>query len=650
MPRRLTNRAKFHIERLFLRGAHYRLLVIAVLIGLVSYLGGKLVFADGGFNSESEAVWWAFLRLTDPGYLGDDEGTFKRFVSTIVTVLGYVLFLGALIAIMTQWLNRTIDTFERGLTPIAQDDHIVILGWTNRTAKIVSELMMSGDRLERFLARLGKRRLHIAILAEEKASVLVQELRERLGSLYDERRITVRTGSLLRLDHLERVDFVNASVIVLPGTDFAKDGTLQSDARVIKALLAISTFAQNKDKLPFLVAEIFDPRKERVARRAYAGDVEVVASRAVVGRLIAQCLLHPGMSRVHDAMLTRSGEARVFIREAEALAGERYGSALERYDRALLLGVTRKEQSRVQAILCPDDDFEIAATDRLVVLAPDYEHTQPLAATPADSAPTADAELSPPSTRGNRRVLVLGWSRKLPAIIVELSRYRQADFELVIVSRLSIKKRAARLARVGLPETINIKHLELDYTLAEEIAALEPHTYDNVLLVASDWWGSSDATDARTLVGCMVLAEVLENAEPRPRVLVELLDPENEPFAQTVADDLLVTPLVLSYQLAQAALRRELGAVFDELFGPGGAELASFPPERFGIVGSTVFANLVERGRRRGELVIGVRRGMGTDASVTLVPPREEVITFDSQTEVVVVRNPEAQKPSQPEG
>ena len=650
MPRRLTNRAKFHIERLFLRGAHYRLLVIAVLIGLVSYLGGKLVFADGGFNSESEAVWWAFLRLTDPGYLGDDEGTFKRFISTIVTVLGYVLFLGALIAIMTQWLNRTIDTFERGLTPIAHDDHIVILGWTNRTAKIVSELMMSGDRLERFLARLGKRRLHIAILAEEKASVLVQELRERLGSLYDERRITVRTGSLLRLDHLERVDFVNASVIVLPGTDFAKDGTLQSDARVIKALLAISTFAQNKDKLPFLVAEIFDPRKERVARRAYAGDVEVVASRAVVGRLIAQCLLHPGMSRVHDAMLTRSGEARVFIREAEALAGKRYGSALERYDRALLLGVTRKEQSRVQAILCPDDDFEIAATDRLVVLAPDYEHTQPLAATPADSAPAADAEPSPPSTRGNRRVLVLGWSRKLPAIIVELSRYRQADFDLVIVSRLSIKKRAARLARVGLPETINIKHLELDYTLAEEIAALEPHTYDNVLLVASDWWGSSDATDARTLVGCMVLAEVLENAEPRPRVLVELLDPENEPFAQTVADDLLVTPLVLSYQLAQAALRRELGAVFDELFGPGGAELASFPPERFGIVGSTVFANLVERGRRRGELVIGVRRGMGTDASVTLVPPREEVITFDSQTEVVVVRNPEAQKLSQPEG
>ncbi|HMR08460.1 MAG TPA: hypothetical protein PKA88_21920, partial [Polyangiaceae bacterium] len=616
MPRRLTNRAKFHIERLFLRGAHYRLLVIAVLIGLVSYLGGKLVFADGGFNSESEAVWWAFLRLTDPGYLGDDEGTFKRFISTIVTVLGYVLFLGALIAIMTQWLNRTIDTFERGLTPIAHDDHIVILGWTNRTAKIVSELMMSGDRLERFLARLGKRRLHIAILAEEKASVLVQELRERLGSLYDERRITVRTGSLLRLDHLERVDFVNASVIVLPGTDFAKDGTLQSDARVIKALLAISTFAQNKDKLPFLVAEIFDPRKERVARRAYAGDVEVVASRAVVGRLIAQCLLHPGMSRVHDAMLTRSGEARVFIREAEALAGKRYGSALERYDRALLLGVTRKEQSRVQAILCPDDDFEIAATDRLVVLAPDYEHTQPLAATPADSAPAADAEPSPPSTRGNRRVLVLGWSRKLPAIIVELSRYRQADFDLVIVSRLSIKKRAARLARVGLPETINIKHLELGYTLAEEIAALEPHTYDNVLLVASDWWGSSDATDARTLVGCMVLAEVLENAEPRPRVLVELLDPENEPFAQTVADDLLVTPLVLSYQLAQAALRRELGAVFDELFGPGGAELASFPPERFGIVGSTVFANLVERGRRRGELVIGVRRGMGTDASV----------------------------------
>ncbi|MEZ4227460.1 MAG: hypothetical protein R3B13_41360 [Polyangiaceae bacterium] len=641
MPRRVGNLLKYRLERLFLRGAHYRLLVIALLIGAVSLLAGRLVFADGGFNSEGEAVWWAFLRLTDPGYLGDDVGTFRRLVSTIVTVLGYVLFLGALIAIMTQWLNQTIDRLESGLTPIAQDDHIVILGFTNRTAKIVSELLMSGDRLERFLTRVGRRRLHVAILADEKASVLVQELRERLGPLYDESRITVRTGSLLRPDHLARVDFLNAAVVILPGTDFAKDGTLQSDARVVKALLAISTHATAEQPLPLLVAEIFDPRKERLARRAYQGEVEIVASRAVIARLVAQCLLHPGLSRVHDAMLSRSGEAQVFIRESDVLSGQRFGDALDRYDRALLLGVTRRDAHGVNAFLCTDDDFQIQTGDHLVVLAPDYEQTVPQPA-PPEQEETVAFKHTLQLTPTKRRVLVLGWSRKLPAILQELGRYQRAEFELVIVSRMSIAERERRLAAMHYPESVRVQLLEMDYTLPEEISALRPEEYDNILIIASDWWGNTDATDARTLMGCMVLAEVLGTAKRRPKVLVEILDPENERFAQPIADDLLVTPLVLSYQLAQASLRRELGAVFDELFGPGGAELASYPPSELGLGDSATFSSLVDGGRRRGELVIGVRRGMGGDATVTLVPPRDEEIHFDRSTEIVVVRNPDA--------
>ena len=70
-------------------------------------------------------MWWAFLRLTDPGYLGDDEGLARRTISTVVTVLGYVLFLGLLIAILTQWLNQLIARLESGVTPVALSDHVL---------------------------------------------------------------------------------------------------------------------------------------------------------------------------------------------------------------------------------------------------------------------------------------------------------------------------------------------------------------------------------------------------------------------------------------------------------------------------------------------------------------------------------------------
>ena len=117
---RLLNRLQFTLERLFVRGVSFQLLLVAGLIGLISLIGGALVLpvtADAGHFGE--VVWWAFLRLSDPGYLGDDEGAWSRIVSTILTVAGYVVFLGALVAILTQWLNTRMRRLESGLTPVA---------------------------------------------------------------------------------------------------------------------------------------------------------------------------------------------------------------------------------------------------------------------------------------------------------------------------------------------------------------------------------------------------------------------------------------------------------------------------------------------------------------------------------------------------
>jgi hypothetical protein len=90
------------------------------------------------FDDPLEAIWWSFLRLSDPGYLGDDEGVSLRIISTIVTVLGYVLFLGSLVAIMTQWLNQTLRRYESGLTPISMSGHVVIIGRTSVAAEVCS--------------------------------------------------------------------------------------------------------------------------------------------------------------------------------------------------------------------------------------------------------------------------------------------------------------------------------------------------------------------------------------------------------------------------------------------------------------------------------------------------------------------------------
>ncbi len=238
---RLKNRLKFQIEQLLLRGAHSRLMVIASLVGIVAVGGGLLVQATGApFDDRGTAIWWAFLRLTDPGYLGDDEGLARRAISTAVTVIGYVLFMGSLIAIMTQWLNQTIRDLERGLTPIAQRNHILILGWTNRTSVIVGELMRSEGRVRRFLRLRGARGLHVVILSEDVSLERTMELRKALGDLWHAGKVTFRSGTPLRIKHLERVDFLHASAIILPGADFAYGSANESDTRIVKTLLSIA--------------------------------------------------------------------------------------------------------------------------------------------------------------------------------------------------------------------------------------------------------------------------------------------------------------------------------------------------------------------------------------------------------------------------
>ena len=486
----LKNRLKFYLERMVLRGAHYRLLVIGAIIGLVSILAGVLVFlGNTEFSSRGEAVWWAFLRLTDPGYLGDDKGAFLRTVSTVVTVLGYVLFMGSLIAIMTQWLSEKMITLESGVTPIIQKNHVLILGWGNRTPTIVQELLLSEGRVRRFLRRHGARKLRIVVLSEEVTTERRYELRDYLGPDWDEHQIIFRSGSPLRLEHLGRVDFLNAAAIILPGSDFEWGGSNAADMRTIKTLLSISNHCsrETKRKLPFLVAEIFDARKIPVAKSVYKGRLEVLASDATISLLIAQNVRHRWLSHVYTEMLTHGEDSNEFyIRECPELEGRAFQDLVYAFPKAIPLGVLRPEGEIRRPILNPPEGFKVDPNDLLVFIAQHYEDTQ-LA---RDDAPVPLRRQVQPGTaevKRKRRILLLGWNDKVPALIHELDSYENESFDIDILSTIPIEQRDTRMARYALhPHRVILKHMEGDYSAPSDLREIHPEQYDNVVILGCD--------------------------------------------------------------------------------------------------------------------------------------------------------------------
>lgn len=609
---RLKNKLKFQVEQLLLRGAYARLLFIASLVGVVAIAGGIVVQAtDTPFDDDKSAVWWAFLRLTDPGYLGDDEGIARRAISSVLTVLGYVLFMGSLIAIMTQWLNQKIRDFERGLTPIALRNHILILGWTNRTPAIVEELMHAEGRVRRFLRRRGARNLHIVILAEDVSLEDTIDLRRALGEASKAGKITFRSGTPLIFQHLERVDFLHASVIILPGADFAYGSANESDTIIVKTLLSIVKHARlsSKESLPLLVTEIFDPRKVPMARAGYQGILEVLASDVFIARCMAQNVRHPGMSGVFHEILSHGHGYTIFLREFELFSGSRFGDLTLPIPNAILLGVVRPHGESFRPLLNPPKELMLAATDRLVFLARKYEDCEIIA---NDSLPhhmDERREFSTAYVREHRRILILGWNHKVAAFLDEVKRYVREKFEITIMSLVPVTERETELNRRGIhTHCVQLTHHEGDYTSPTELEAMQPGSYDNIMLLGSHWLETQEESDARTILGHLVLQNVLEGIQNKPKVLVDLMDADNIELFDDINTEVLVTPTITSHVLAQVALRRELNVVYEELFGAGGAEIFLRRVSDYGVSGKVIpFEQLKEKSEQCGEIVLGAR-------------------------------------------
>lgn len=640
----LRNRSQLVVERFLVRGPVYRLaFVIGIIVG-TSLAGGLLVVGTGDFDGLASATWWAFLRLSDPGYLGDDEGTYVRVVSTALTVAGYVLFLGALIAIMTQWLNVALRRLENGLTPIAERNHIVVLGWTTRTATIVRELLLSTDRAQHFLRVRGRRSLSVVVQAEEIDAELHQDLRERVGEeAFRAGRLVLRSGTPLRPDHLRRVAARDAAAIILPAPP-RDTPTVAPDTETIKTLLSLASLreAEHAASLPLVVAEMLDHRHVVTARRAYPGPLELVNSQAMVASLMGQTIRHPGLSHVIAGLLAYGDDSEIYVRDAPTLAGQRFGDLAGAFPAALLLGVVRSEKGGPRSLLNPSDDLHLREDDRLVLVAEDQASTTPPQSYTPRRTDHGKGVPPAPELKLHRRVLILGWNETVPDLLAELERYGSERFDVTVGSMTSIARRNVHLDEHDfVPKRITLCHEELDYTIPGRLQRLEPASYDNIVFVASDRIESHE-TDARTIVGHLLLRELVPRASAGgPEVLVELAESENLASFATEGSEILVPALVLSHIMAQIALRPDLRVVFEDLFGAEGPEIFFRPVSRYKLTGRDVtFTDVCHAAAACNETALGVRlrsRGEQGDDEILVNPPRDRSWRLRDGDELVVL-------------
>ena len=638
-----TNRLRFQLERLLLGGVIFQLIFIGLLLALVSFAAAlALILFDGSDTNLLDAMWWAFLRLTDPGYLGDDQGLGRRTLGTVVTVTGYVLFMGSLVAILTQWLHRLMAKLDDGLTPISMDDHVVILGWTDRTVTIVKELFSAGLRLERFLKLRKESNLQVVILAESFDPSMHQQMREELGPLYHRRQITIRVGTPLRDEDLMRVDFTNAAVLVLPGQSTTGRKFESIDSQVVKASMSIAKIAKDQDSpLPQLVTEVHDKRRRHLVETAYGASAYTVAGDAVVCQILAHATGHCGLSKVYSELLQQGVGNAIFISELPNQFESTFWRTMVDQRRSVIpIGMIKPNG---QLVLSPSSEEVIDSEHQIVHIArsPESFHEVDLG---SQTIPlTMDQDSWCPSQHRPQTVLILGWNKRLPTLLEDICDRFGDGGQVDIVSLIAIEERQ-RLTRIEPPDlkeattptSVMINHYEGNYTLPEDLGQFTLDRYDQILMVASDWLESGEEIDARSLLGILTLNEALREVVDKPHIVAEIFDPDNEKLFEQYCDEVLVSPRIVSHLMANVALRAELGEVFDQLILGDGPAITFESPSCFGLSEPHYsFADIAKAVALRGAIALGVyRRNKPPDLN-----PSKNHIYKTKQLKVIVMSN-----------
>jgi hypothetical protein len=625
---------RFTIERWLLRGLHYRLILAAAIIAFVSISAGLLVvLLDPNFDDAAAAIWWSFLRLSDPGYLGDDEGAVSVSISTVVTVLGYVLFLGLLVAILTQWMNNFILRVEAGTTRVAFKNHILILGWNHRTPSIVLELLETEGRVSRFLKDSGAAQLRIAILAESVDAELREELKSSLGARWDDRRVVLRSGSPLKLDGLERAAFQNAAVVILPGADFATTRPGVADSEIVKTLATISEAGRQVGHTPLAVVALHNANRADVARRAYGGELEVIAADQLVSRLMAQCTLQRGLWPVYWELLSLNEDNAIFVRELDADGVTEFGQVRLACANAVVIGVIPSQDRN--PILIPPSDMRITSGDALIFIAKHFADCR-VAENGASPSVAKIADWRPAASE-IERVLILGWTRTVPQVLAELLGYRQGRLRIDVLGSTPVDEREIpKESVVSAQRAGAIRQIELDFLDPDLAAEIHPETYDAVVMMARARFGNEAIADAATVSAYLNVDTLITGAE-RPHLVAEVLEEENGTLFDSDYCDAIVSPMIVSYILSQVALKPELGLIFQELTQTWGTTILFRSPEPGTGETNCSFSDLAVQAAARGETAIGVVTSSDGDRQTCLNPGAETRWACEDIEQVIVL-------------
>lgn len=619
---------RYRFDNLMSRGVLAQILLLAIVTMLLVVITAAAIFVfdvvpKDGDESDSFGVvtWKALMHSMDAGTLGGDSTSSWTFLTIMLVVtLGGIFVLSALIGVLNNGFGQLLEGLRRGRSVVIERNHTVILGWTPKIHTLLSELVEANKNV---------RNACVVVLANRDKVDMDSEADETTGKA--RLRVVTRTGNPMSTDDLELVNLAASRAVIVLAPEVSPDGTPmaahESDTVVLKTLLALNK--TSKTKL-HVVAEIFDPRSERVARMVAGEHAALILATPLISRLLVQTGRQSGLSSVYTELLDFAGN-EIYVRSEPKLAGSTFRDAIHRYGSSSLIGVLTIEGV---TLVPPPFDRIFEPGDRVIAISED-DDTLVLDGSPPKVEETSLVARRPTHAPAPDRTLVLGTGPRLATVLRELDSYCAPGSDALVVGE----------TEAALPELANLKtRMQVgDLTDRGVLDSLDVTSFDHILALSETVGRTQEMADARTMVTLLHLRDLERIADKRVPITSEILHIGNRDLASVAeADDFIVSNTLVSLMVSQVAENPHLVGVFEELFSSEGYEIYLKPASDYVRNGRHTFGVVTEAALRRKEIAIGYRlaRLSGDQAAafgVVINPAKKSVLELDGSDKIIVL-------------
>lgn len=601
------------------------------LISLFAVLLLGLLILVFGISSDPESTkglgflegsWQSLMATLDSGTMGGDEGWLFRIVRFAATILG-IFIISVLIGSISSGIDQKIDDLKRGRSKVLEENHTLILGWSEKIFSILSELA---------IANANQKKPSVVILSEKDKVEAEEEIQSKVDDLKN-LKIVVRMGNPLDLNDVEIVNPNGAkSIIVL-----SAENSL-SDMHVIKTVLGLTKSPNRKSDPYNIVAEIKDEENMEAAELVGNHEAIYILSTDIISRVAAQTSLQTGLSIVYSELLCFDGDEIYFKRE-DLLTGKTYRDALFTYNTSAVIGLFTSDGT---VLINPPGDHIIHENDEIIAISEDDDTIIPNASSQINKASTLLEKLEQSEGKA-QKTLILGWNNNGHKIIRELNNYVAPGSEILLVSEFS----DSEINEISeLQKGMNHIKLSSENGAINRLDTLEkinPDHFDNIIVLSSKELDVQES-DAKTLICLLHLRNMGEKSGKSYNIVTEMLDIKNRVLGVVAkANDFIIGENLISLLLSQLSENIQLKKVFDVLLNSEGSEIYLKPAHQYMEIGKeTDFNEVLANALEYGHTAFGYRKmkqehSAEENFGIRINPKKDQKIIFDENDYIIVL-------------